>query len=157
VLGWFAGHPAEPINGIAVSDLYPHAVGPKDQPWPLPPGSVYPEGMRDTFARLRMHPEEVSAEVILPWIPRAAEVDQEKDRGLAVFSKVLAENCSIHNAATWILQYEAWDFLAVYYNGIDHFCHAFMNFRPPRMPGIPEKQFEIYKNVIDGAYFPPCP
>ncbi len=26
VLGWFAGHPAEPINGIAVSDLYPYAT-----------------------------------------------------------------------------------------------------------------------------------
>ena len=24
VLGWFAGHPAEPINGISVSDLYPY-------------------------------------------------------------------------------------------------------------------------------------
>ena len=152
VLGWFAGHPAEPINGIAVSDLYPYAVGAKDKPWPLPPGAVYPESMRDTFARLRMHPDEVTSEAILPWIPRAPEVDQEKDRGLAVFSKILAENCSLHNAATWILQNEAWDFLAVYYNGIDHFCHAFMNFRPPRMQGIPEKQFEVYKDVIDGAY-----
>ncbi len=152
VLGWFAGHPAEPINGIAVSDLYPYAVGAKDKPWPLPPGAVYPESLRGIFARLRMHPEEVTSEAILPWIPRAPEVDQEKDRGLAVFSKILAENCSLHNAATWILQNQAWDFLAVYYNGIDHFCHAFMNFRPPRMEGIPEKQFEIYKDVIDGAY-----
>jgi predicted AlkP superfamily phosphohydrolase/phosphomutase len=27
VLGWFAGHPAEPINGIAISDLYPLPTG----------------------------------------------------------------------------------------------------------------------------------
>ena len=62
------------------------------------------------------------------------------------------ENCSIHNAATWILKNEPWDFLAVYYNGIDHFCHAFMNYRPPRMEGIPQERFEIYKDVVDGAY-----
>src|ERR1700689_712185 len=43
VLGWFAGHPAEPINGISVSGLYPSAVGPLDKPWPLPPGAIYPE------------------------------------------------------------------------------------------------------------------
>jgi predicted AlkP superfamily phosphohydrolase/phosphomutase len=42
VLGWFAGHPAEPINGISVSDLFPYATAPQDQPWPLPPGAVHP-------------------------------------------------------------------------------------------------------------------
>ena len=42
--------------------------------------------------------------------------------------------------------------MAVYYNAIDHFCHGFMHFHPPRMEGIPEDQFEIYKNVVNGAY-----
>jgi tetratricopeptide (TPR) repeat protein/arylsulfatase A-like enzyme len=152
VLGWFAGHPAEPINGISVSDLYPHAAAPLGEDWPLPPGTVHPEALRDTFAQLRMHPGEVSEAAILPWIPRAAEIDQEKDKGLHSFAKILSENCSIHNAATWILQNEPWDFLAVYYNGIDHFCHGFMHYHPPRMEGIPEDKFEIYKDVVNGAY-----
>jgi tetratricopeptide (TPR) repeat protein len=152
VLGWFAGHPAEPINGISVSDLYPYATAPPDQPWPLPPGAVHPERLRDTFAELRMHPGDVSEAAILPWIPRAAEIDQEKDKGLMSFAKILSENCSIHNAATWILQNEPWDFLAVYYNGIDHFCHGFMHYHPPRMEGIPEERYEIYKDVVNGAY-----
>ncbi len=152
VLGWFAGHPAEPINGVSVSDLFPYAVAPLDKEWPLPPGTVHPEILGKTFAGLRMHPAEVTEAAILPWIPRAAEVDQEKDKRLHSFSKILAENCSIHNAATWILQNEPWDFLAVYYNGIDHFCHGFMNFHPPRMEGVPEEMFEIYKDVVNGAY-----
>jgi predicted AlkP superfamily phosphohydrolase/phosphomutase/tetratricopeptide (TPR) repeat protein len=152
VLGWFAGHPAEPINGISVSDLFPYAVGAPDKPWPLPPGAVHPESLRDEFAKLRMHPAEVSEAAILPWIPRAAEIDQEKDKGLQSFAKILSENCSIHNTATWILQNEPWDFLAVYYNGIDHFCHGFMHYHPPRMEGIPEEKFEIYKDVVNGAY-----
>jgi predicted AlkP superfamily phosphohydrolase/phosphomutase/tetratricopeptide (TPR) repeat protein len=152
ILGWFAGHPAEPINGISVSDLFPYATAPQDQPWPLPPGAVHPESLRDTFAELRMHPADVTEAAILPWIPRAAEVDQEKDKGLMSFAKILSENCSIHNAATWILQNEPWDFLAVYYNGIDHFCHGFMHYHPPRMEGIPEDRYEIYKDVVNGAY-----
>jgi tetratricopeptide (TPR) repeat protein len=152
VLGWFAGHPAEPINGISVSDLYPYATAPQDQPWPLPPGAVYPESLRDTFAELRMHPADVTEAAILPWIPRAGEIDQVKDKGLMSFAKILSENCSIHNAATWILQNEPWDFLAVYYNGIDHFCHGFMHYHPPRMEGISEERFEIYKDVVNGAY-----
>ena len=99
-----------------------------------------------------MHPGDVTEAAILPWIQRAAEIDQEKDKGLMSFAKILSENCSIHNAATWILQNEPWDFLAVYYNGIDHFCHGFMHYHPPRMEGIPEERYEIYKDVVNGAY-----
>ena len=152
VVGWFAGHPAEPINGISVSDLYPYAVAPLGKEWPLPPGAVHPESLRETFAQLRMHPEEVTEAAILPVIPRAAEIDQEKDKRLESYAKVLSENCSIHNAATWILQNQPWDFIAVYYNAIDHLCHGFMHFHPPRMEGIPEDEFAIYKDVVNGAY-----
>ena len=152
VVGWFAGHPAEPINGVAVSDLFPYCSGPVENPGELATGAVHPEDLRETFAPLRVHPGEITQEAILPWIPRAAEVDQEKDHGLQTFAKILSENCSIHNAATWILKNREWDFLAVYYNGIDHFCHAFMNYRPPRMDWVPEKRYQIYKDVVDGAY-----
>jgi len=152
VLGWFAGHPAEPINGISVSDVYPHATAPLDKPWLMPPGTVYPESKAELIAKLRMHPGEVTEAAILPWIPRAKEIDQEKDKGLVSFAKILAENCCIHNAATWILQNEPWDFMAVYYNGIDHFCHGFMHFHPPKMEGVPDDKYEIYKDVVNGAY-----
>lgn len=152
VIGWFAGHPAEPINGISVSDLYPYAAAPLGQPWPMPPGAVHPETKRDVFANLRMHPAEVTEAAILPWIPLAGKIDQEKDKGLQSFAKILSENCSIHNAATWILQNEPWDFLAVYYNGIDHFCHGFMHYHPPRLEWVPEERYEIYRDVVNGAY-----
>jgi len=152
VLGWFAGHPAEPINGISVSDLYPLATKPHDKPWPLPPSAVHPENLRDTLAELRMHPAEVDPSGILPFVPQAAKVNQKEDKRLSIIAKLLAENCSIHNAATWILQTQPWDFMAVYYNAIDHFCHGFMPFHPPRMEGIPEDQYELYKGVVSGAY-----
>ncbi len=152
VVGWFAGHPAEPINGISVSDLYPYATAALGQEWPMPPGTVYPESKRDIFAGLRMHPAEVTEAAILPWIPLAGKIDQEKDRGLQSFAKILSENCSVHNAATWILQNEPWDFLAVYYNGIDHFCHGFMHYHPPQLEWVPQDRYEVYKDVVNGAY-----
>src|SRR3954470_14955637 len=42
VLGWFAGHPAEPINGISVSPSFPEPTGPVEEPWPLASDSVHP-------------------------------------------------------------------------------------------------------------------
>ena len=152
MVGWFAGHPAEPINGVCISPLYAVPRTPPGEPWPLPQGAVHPVKLRDTFADLRIHPGDLTEAELLPFIPRAAEVDQEKDPHLTMLAKILAENCTIHNAATWILQNEPWDFLGVYYNGIDHFCHGFMQFHPPRLEGIPEKPFELYKDVVTGGY-----
>lgn len=152
VVGWLGSHPAEPINGIAISAAYQHATAPLGRPWPLPAGAVHPENLRETFAALRVHPGELTAEELLPFIPRAAEIDQEKDPRLAAFAIILAECITVHNAATWILEHESWDLLAVYYDALDHICHAFAPYHPPLMEGVPERDQEIYAEVVTGAY-----
>ncbi len=152
VVSWYAGHPAEPINGVCISPLYAQVTARPDQPQPVPPGTIHPAELAETLAELRVSAAEMTAQELLPFVPLAAKVDQEKDRRLAVVAKLLAENCSVHNAATWILQNQEWDFLAVFYDGIDHFSHAFMQFHPPRMEPVPEDLFEIYKDVVTGAY-----
>lgn len=152
VVGWLAGHPAEPLNGVAISPAYAHARAPYGRPWPLPAGAVHPERLRETFAELRIHPGELGEAELLPFIPRAAEIDQEKDPRLAIFAITLAQCLSVHNAVTWILEHEPWDLVAVYYDAIDHFSHAFAAYHPPRADSIPEKEFEIYREVMTGVY-----
>ncbi|HLW77766.1 MAG TPA: alkaline phosphatase family protein, partial [Bryobacteraceae bacterium] len=152
VVGWFAGHPAEPINGVAISPLYPLPKFATPDPWPLAENSVHPPSLAQTFAELRIHPAELSAEEILPFVPRAAEVNQKEDHAIEQLAKVIAETCTIHNAATWILENQEWDFLAIFYNAIDHFCHRFMQYYPPAPKAIPEQEAEIYKDVVPSAY-----
>ena len=151
-IGWYASHPAEPINGISISDRYTVATSMPGQPWPTPAGTIQPESKAESFARLRMHPGDVLPEMLLTFVPRAADVDQKKDRRLFTLAKILAETSTIHNAATWILEHEVWDFLAVFYSGIDHFSHAFMNFHPPKLETVTDEQFELYKDVLAGGY-----
>jgi hypothetical protein len=45
-----------------------------------------------------------------------------------------------------------WDFFAVYYRTIDEISHEFMHYHPPRVDGIPEDDFEMYKEVVNGSY-----
>jgi tetratricopeptide (TPR) repeat protein len=59
---------------------------------------------------------------------------------------------SMHAAATEILEHADWDFAAVYYDAIDHFCHGFMQFHPPRLPWVDEESFELYQHVVANAY-----
>ena len=152
VVGWWPSHPAEPIRGVMVSNHFQRALGPPDKPWPTPPGSVHPERLTRTLADLRLNPNELLAEHILPFIPQAAEIDQEKDRRLASCAKILAECTSVHAVATWLMENEPCDFMAVYYDAIDHFCHAFMRYYPPRQAHIREQDFHFYQGVVAAAY-----
>ena len=40
----------------------------------------------------------------------------------------------------------------VYYDAIDHFCHGFMKYHPPRRPHIREHDYELYHGVVEAGY-----
>ena len=152
VIGWWPGHPAEPINGVMVSDHYHRARGPLDEGWPMPPNTVHPPELAATLAGLRVHPDSLTPQLVEPSIPFAAEIDQNKDKRLAMFLRTLAECMSIQSAASWLMDNQPWDFFAVYFEAIDHFSHAFMRYHPPRQSWIGERDFELYQNVVSMAY-----
>ncbi len=85
-------------------------------------------------------------------VPKADQINQDEDSRLQMFANVLAETLTTHSVATEVMQNEPWDLMAIYYTSIDHFCHGFMPYHPPRMPHISERDFEIYKDVVTGAY-----
>ena len=152
LVGWWPSHPAEPISGVMVSNHYQQMVAPIDEPWPMRPGTVHPPHLIEHLEALRLHPAELEPEMLLPFIPRAAEIDQHQDFRLAGVAKILAETASILAAATALIQLEPWDFMGVYFDGIDHFCHGFMKYHPPRLEWIPEADFELYKEVVNAGY-----
>jgi predicted AlkP superfamily phosphohydrolase/phosphomutase/tetratricopeptide (TPR) repeat protein len=152
VVGWWPSHPAEPINGVMVSNHYHRAVAGLDKPWPISPGTVYPPRLAKDLEGLRVHPEEITQAHLQPFVPELAKIDQDKDKHLVSIAKIIAECSSVHSAATAIMQLEPWDFMAIYYDAIDHFSHGFMNFHPPQMKGVSNELFEMYKGVVEGGY-----
>lgn len=152
VVGWWPSHPAEPIDGVMVSNHYQRAPGPIAKGWPMKEGTVHPERLRDVMMELRVHPQELGAEHVLPFVPLGERIDQDKDRRLESLVKILADCTTVHSAATHLIENEPWDFMAVYYDAIDHFCHGFMKYHPPRLAWVKEEDYEIYKNVIAAGY-----
>jgi predicted AlkP superfamily phosphohydrolase/phosphomutase/tetratricopeptide (TPR) repeat protein len=152
VVGWWPSHPAEPLNGITISNFYQRAHAPIDKPWPLPPGTVHPVEKMEIFDKMRIHPAELTQAHLLPFVPDAAKVNQDKDHRLAALARIIADCSTIHAATTWIQENETWDFLAVYYDAIDHFSHGFMQFHPPKMKNVPRNLYELYKHVVAGGY-----
>ena len=151
VVAWWASHPAEPLDGATVSNLF---LRTRKTPggWSVPPHSVHPPSLARELAPLRLQIEEVGEELVLPFIPRGAEIDQTEDGRLEPFAAVMSDCCSVQAVATALMERAPWDFTAVYFDAIDHFAHAFMPYHPPRQEHISERDCEIYGGVMEGVY-----
>jgi predicted AlkP superfamily phosphohydrolase/phosphomutase/tetratricopeptide (TPR) repeat protein len=152
LVGWWPSHPAEPINGVCVSNFFQKQPKAKAESWKVPANAVYPKELETTLSELRVSLVEITSSMLLPFVPDAAKVDQEKDKSLHAVAHHLAEAASVHAASTWILENQEWDFLGVYFDTIDHFCHNFMKYHPPQMEGVPDAYYNLYKDVISSAY-----
>jgi len=152
VVGWWPSHPAEPLNGVMVSNHFQQPAGTPGEMPPLSAGIVHPPSLASSLGELRVNPMELNGDFIRLFAPDYEKVDQGVDKRLHTLGKIIAETMSVHAVATELLSTQSWDFAAIYYSGIDHFGHAFMRYNPPRLPGVSETDFAIYQNVITNAY-----
>ncbi|MDM8555350.1 alkaline phosphatase family protein [Desulfococcaceae bacterium HSG7] len=152
VIAWWPSHPVEPVNGVMVSNHYQRAFAPLDNPWPIRPGTVHPQRLVRNLAELRVHPQELDPGLVMNFVPRLAEIDQEKDHRIEGLAKIIADTTTVCKAATAVMHHEPWDFTAVYFDGIDHFCHGYMTYHPPRLEWVNEKDYELFKLVVESGY-----
>ena len=138
---------------MIVSDRFARAANPFGEPWPLEPGSVSPTRVTSRLAELRIHPGDLCAEQLRPFIPGLAEVDPARDHRPAASAAALAEAVTVHAAATWVLEHEPWDFLAVHYAGLEPLCDQFLRLRPAAAAGrVRAGWCELYGEVVSAGY-----
>jgi predicted AlkP superfamily phosphohydrolase/phosphomutase/tetratricopeptide (TPR) repeat protein len=152
VVGWWPSHPAEPLDGVMVSNHFQNPVGEPGSMPALPAGTVHPASLSHALGELRVNPMELDGEFLRLFIPEYQRVDQEKDKRVHSLAKIIAETMSVHAVATELLGTEKWDFAAIYYSGIDHFAHGFMRYHPPQLPWVSDEDFALYQHVITNAY-----
>ena len=152
VVNWFASHPPEPIHGFVVTDRYAPISTPPEAQRAGAVGSVYPPELLALLEETRVELADTTPAQVAPFIPRVAELDPAREERLAHLRFLLAQGATIHAAATRLMVEQEWDFLGIYYDSIDRFGHAFMEYHPPRMPQISERDYEHYKEVMTGCY-----
>jgi predicted AlkP superfamily phosphohydrolase/phosphomutase/tetratricopeptide (TPR) repeat protein len=152
VVGWFATNPAEPINGVMVTDQFLRTPSKGEFPEMLPTGTIHPSGLAQPAATLRVPVDSLTAEDLFPFIPRLADIDLKKDDRPLKLARRLARAATVQNIATALIQSEPWNLMGVYYDAIDQFGHEFMPYHPPRMDSVSESDFELYQDVMRGCY-----
>ncbi|BAM03079.1 alkaline phosphatase family protein [Phycisphaera mikurensis] len=154
VVNWFASHPAEPVTGTVVSNRFADLAGKVGDDWPVPAHAVHPPARAGELAALRVHPGELDAGVVTPFMPtlKGHQLDPTNHRRLGHFLEAMAETLTTQALATHLLKEDDWDLGCVYFEGIDRFAHAFMEFHPPRMEHVGPRFFEMYSGVMTGVY-----
>lgn len=152
VVSWWASYPAEPINGHVITNLFNAVKRDEDGNVVVGPHVIHPASEAVSLAESKVDISEITVDDIGPFCPNYMKVDQDKDQRLKTLAKLISDCASIQSVTTTLMAKDDWDFTAVYFDSIDHFCHAFMQYHPPRMPNVTKDEFEIYQDVIQGAY-----
>ncbi len=153
VVAWWPSNPVEPINGVMVSNLYQVPTKPIDEEWPMMDGTIHPKEMEEELKQFRVHPLEITLKMAVQFIPNlATNKELRKEKLTFGMMKVLANAASVHAASTHLMENTEWDFMAVYHDAIDHFCHLAMKYHPPYRPEIPEEDYNNYKEIVESGY-----
>jgi tetratricopeptide (TPR) repeat protein len=162
VFGLWATWPAEPVDGLLVSDRLFSFQSPEAAP---PPGIVYPPA-EEAWAQeaLRSTEKEIDFAAVhayLPWLTEDAyrRLLTQPDpyaQPAAALRRILIETAVYDRLATgWLARHpppHSPDLTVVYFQGSDAIGHAFAPYAPPRQPSISAEDFARYSQVPE-AYF----
>jgi tetratricopeptide (TPR) repeat protein len=157
VLGLWATHPAEPVDGLVVADRFFSFLHP-DQ---APAGSVAPAA-RAAWAAERLRAAQAAADLValrayMPWLDegelaRAAAAADPYAHPVGALRRILVETALYDRLFLDAVAELDPDLAILYLQGTDSIGHAFGSWAPPAQPGADEGEVARYGGVPE-AYF----
>ena len=153
VFGLWATYPAEPVNGLLVSDrmftfLYSESAPPE--------GAVYPRDAepwaRDIEQRVKQEIGYDALKAYLPWLTRGEYASATSDADpyrhpVSGLRRILLETRIYHELATNWIRTRKPDLAIVYFQGTDSIGHVFAPFAPPKQRDVSAEDYAHYSGV----------
>jgi predicted AlkP superfamily phosphohydrolase/phosphomutase/tetratricopeptide (TPR) repeat protein len=151
-VAWYASHPAEPVRGAVVSNLFLEGFEDKCQASQgLPAGAVSLPEWGERIAACRLRGQDVP-DAILDLVVPSWKGDPAHPR-LTILRRHLARCLSVHRVALALLREPGSnDCTFVFQDAIDAIGHHFMQFHPPCMSHVTPEDFARFSRVMDGVY-----
>lgn len=146
VVSWYASHPAEPIRGAVVSERF-FSSGRT-----LIEHGVSPASLLEDLSQYFVGIDEITSHDLAAFVPRLAKATKEDQKALNALARILSHCGSVQAVTTRLMLTQKWDLAAVFFDGIDHLGHWFMPYHPPHRPGVPEREFQLFQDVVSGGY-----
>lgn len=152
VIGWPATRPAEKLQGMMLSHRWGGQTTDGKPRQQSLADAVSPSDFIKSAAELWMEPSELKLGDLRSFIPTIQPEDLKSDPGILELGQAVAMAASTHATATYLMENEPWDFLAVYFDSLDEITRGFIEFHPPRLAHLREERFEKYRRVVTEAY-----
>lgn len=158
VLGLWATWPAEPVNGLLVSDRFFSFTSPT----PAAGGGIVHPPSAEGWARAALAAAEArngyaALHAELPWLSeeeyrRQAAAPDPYAHPVSALRRIRVETAAYHALATdWLARHPT-DLAIVYFQGTDTLGHVFAPYAPPRKAGVGEADFARWSGVPE-RYF----
>jgi predicted AlkP superfamily phosphohydrolase/phosphomutase len=148
VVGWWATHPAEQVNGFFVSDrATPILFSPTASP-----GVAYPLELSGTVSRVLARDGAIAAADLESYVSLSGEEIARRLAGppedsVATLARILAATRVTQRLARELYDRERPELTAVYFEGTDEIGHVFAQFSPPRMACTSEEDFTRFSRT----------
>ncbi len=143
-IGWPFASPATGWPGIHVNPSFAVASGEDFESWALLPRCVSPESLRSRLRELRLHPTDVTGDMLAPFVPGLAAVDQHRDARLVELAVIVASATTMHAAATALIEAEEWDVAALQYDLLERVRQGFSgNGSDPTWGGVTDTAYQF--------------
>jgi predicted AlkP superfamily phosphohydrolase/phosphomutase/tetratricopeptide (TPR) repeat protein len=149
VAGWYASHPAEPVNGIVISNVLSEAVS--DNKNFVEEGAVHPSNMQEKINEGIQLPKNFPHDLLSFLLPKHRDIGSSDDR-ITHLKKLMSYAVSIENSIVSAMNNSSWDLSMVFFETIDTMGHHFMQYRPPRMNHVSNKEERWFGDVMDRVY-----
>ena len=157
VVGWWATHPAEEVDGFFVSDRASPMLFSD-----LPRGGVaYPPALESAVTQVverdgRVGPADLTPYlgVAAPDIASALGSGEGMENPIVGLGRVLSATRVTQRIARDLYDRTHPDLTVVYFEGTDEVGHLFASFTPPRVPcpSVSDADYEKYKRVVEVYY-----
>jgi predicted AlkP superfamily phosphohydrolase/phosphomutase len=155
VVGWWATHPAEEVNGFFVTD---HATPILFEKLPLS-GAAFPSSLEAGIGQVvardgRVTAQDLSAYLDLP----AGEIEKALSSGagmenpVVALARILGATRVAHRIARDLYDRERPDLLALYIEGTDEIGHIFGASTPPKLRCAKDEDLARYGRVVETYY-----
>ena len=155
VVGWWATHPAEEVDGFFVSDrASPLLFGDLPRAGVAFPASLAP-GVEQIVTRDgEVSDSEIARFIDLPPadIAAARASGAGMENAVVALSKILAATRVNHHIARELYDRNHPDLMALYLEGTDEIGHVFAPYSPPKLDCVSEADFVRYHRAVEVYY-----
>lgn len=146
VVNWYATHPAEPINGLVLSNQFFQASDP-------PGSSVHPPQEHGPCLQHRQAANAAARACRQRILPEPERGWRMEDQPLVAAIGEAAERAeTIHRLSLPLAARDDWDALLVFHEWIDVAGHHAMAYAPPRQAHISPRDQRLFGDVMEAVY-----